>query len=64
MILRTAGGFVIYFAVNFLMKLPFSEEFLASESAACFAYRVLRYAVLLFVETGVYPMLFKMKVMK
>ena len=47
-----------------MVKLPFSEAFLASESAACFAYRVFRYAVLIFVEAGIYPMLFKMKVMK
>ena len=63
-IMRIFVGFVIYFALNFLMKLPFSEAFLASESAACFAYRVFRYAVLIFVEAGIYPMLFRMKVMK
>lgn len=60
-VLRILGGLVIYFALNVILKLPFSAEFLASESAACFAVRVIRYAIIIFVEIGIYPMLFKIK---
>lgn len=58
MILRVLGGIIIYFALNSLLKLPFSDAFLSSESAACLAFRVVRYAIILFCEIGVYPLLF------
>lgn len=64
MILRVAGGIVLYLAVSTLLKMPFSAEFLETESAACFAVRVARYAIVCFIEVGIYPMLFKTKVLK
>ena len=64
MILRVIGGVAIYLGRNVLLKLPFSSEFLATESAACFAVRVVRYAIILFIEIGIYPMLFKTKLFK
>ncbi len=59
LIFRFAGGIVIYFALNFLLKLPFSKEFLESGVFLAYLTRVLRYAVILFVTVGIYPMLFK-----
>lgn len=64
MILRVVGGIAIYFALSFLLKFPFSEAFLESDSATCFAVRVVRYAIIIFIEIGVYPLLFKTKVLR
>jgi len=58
MILRTIGGITVYFGLNMLLKLPFSDELLASATPAQFAVRFVRYAIILFVEVGVYPLLF------
>ena len=57
-VLRIAGGGAIYLGLNALMKLPFSEEFLTSASAGQFAFRFLRYVLIIFIDIGVYPMLF------
>lgn len=57
-LLRIAGGVAVYFAVNAVLKLPFSKELLSSASYAQFAIRTARYAVILFVETAIYPMCF------
>lgn len=57
-ILRVAGGAAIYLALNTLMKMPFSAELLASASYTQFAIRFVRYAIILFVETAIYPMCF------
>ena len=64
MILRVAGGIAIYLCLSVLLKLPFSAEFLETESAACFAVRVARYAIISFIEVGIYPILFRTKVLK
>lgn len=58
MILRVAGAFALYLALNTALKLPFSPEFLAGGSTAAHLIRCARYAVLLFVIVGVYPRLF------
>ena len=58
MVLRTLGGFAIYFGLNTLLKLPFSKEFLESELLAAFLVRAVRYAIIIFVIMGVYPKIF------
>ena len=58
MILRTLGGFALYFGLNTLLKMPFSSVFLASESLAAFLVRTARYAIIMFVIVGVYPKVF------
>ena len=59
MILRVLGGFAVYFGLNTALKLPFSSEFLSSGSMASMLVRTVRYAVVVFVMIGVYPMLFR-----
>ncbi|MBQ6403585.1 MAG: phosphatase PAP2 family protein [Oscillospiraceae bacterium] len=59
-ILRVIGGAGLYFAVNTVLKMPFSSAFLDSGTVAAHLVRVLRYAVVIFVTVGVYPMLFKL----
>lgn len=58
-LLRMAGGVAVYFVLNKLLKLPFSADFLASGSYAALLTRCARYAVIAFVDFGVYPMLFR-----
>ena len=60
-ILRLAGGAAVYFALNALLKLPFSAAFLAEASFWPRFVRAVRYAVILFAEMGLYPMLFKLE---
>lgn len=57
-ILRLTGGAAIYFVLNRLLKLPFSPEFLESASFAAHLVRALRYAVILFADIALYPLLF------
>ena len=59
MVLRLVGGVGAFFALNTLLKLPFSSEFLESGTAAAFAVRSIRYAVVIFSVIGLYPMLFR-----
>lgn len=59
MILRVVGGGIIYFALNTILKMPFSKEFLKSATIGAYLVRTMRYAVILFVVTAVYPMVFK-----
>ena len=58
--LRVVGGIAIFFGLNTVLKMPFSEELLSSASAAQFGIRFARYALIVFIEIGVYPMLFKL----
>ena len=58
MILRTVFAFVIYFALNSLLKLPFDSAFLNSGSISAFLIRTVRYAVIIFVIIGIYPKIF------
>ena len=58
MILRAAGSFAIYFALNTLLKMPFSKEWLDSGELLANLVRTARYAVILFVVLGVYPRVF------
>ncbi|MCR5097105.1 MAG: phosphatase PAP2 family protein [Erysipelotrichaceae bacterium] len=57
-ILRVAGSLVVYFALNSLLKLPFSSEFLDSGSFFSLIVRTIRYAIVMFVVLGVYPLIF------
>ena len=58
MILRTIGAFAIYFALNTVLKMPFSKEWLDSGTLAANLVRTARYAVILFVVIGIYPKVF------
>ena len=58
MILRCLGAFAIYFALNTLLKMPFSKEFLDSGTLGANLIRTGRYAVILFIIIGVYPRVF------
>ncbi|MCR4798211.1 MAG: phosphatase PAP2 family protein [Lachnospiraceae bacterium] len=58
-ILRVIGGGAIYFALNTLLKLPFSADFLNSATPAAFAVRTIRYAIVVFVVIALYPALFR-----
>jgi len=57
-ILRLAGGVAVYFALNPVLKLPFSSAFLDSGTLAAYLVRTLRYAIILFVDIAIYPMTF------
>ena len=55
-ILRLLIGIGLYFAVNTLLKLPFSSDFLDSGTTLAYAVRAMRY----FVIIGAYPLLFRL----
>ena len=59
MVTRMLGGLVVYLVLNTLLKMPFSNEFLSNGSTAALMVRCVRYAIVAFVDFGVYPMLFK-----
>ena len=58
-VLRLLGGVAVFFGLNTLLKMPFSSEYLNSGAMSAMLVRMARYAVLIFVDMGVYPMLFK-----
>ncbi len=58
MILRLILGGGIYFGLNAALKMPFSSEFLNSGTMAARWVRIGRYAIVVFVMLGVYPLLF------
>jgi len=57
-ILRLTGALAVYFALNSLLKLPFSSEFLDSSTFLTLLVRTIRYAIVMFVVLGVYPLIF------
>lgn len=59
MILRTICGVVLFLGLDTILKLPFSDSFLASKTALAFLVRTIRYAICSFVLIGIYPMCFK-----
>jgi membrane-associated phospholipid phosphatase len=59
MVVRLLGGLAVYLVLNSVLKMPFSKEFLSSGSTAALLVRCARYAVVAFVDFGVYPMLFR-----
>lgn len=58
-LLRMVGALVLYFGLNTLLKLPFSSEFLHGGTFLSHIVRTVRYAIVLFVAMGAYPMAFK-----
>ena len=58
-ILRTLGGGLIYFGLNEILKMPFPKELLDAGNLAAHLIRSLRYAAVIFVVIGIYPMIFK-----
>ena len=58
MILRSVRAFAIYFGLNTLLKMPFSDEFLDSASLSAFLVRTGRYTINMFVIMGLYPKIF------
>lgn len=61
MVARLLGGMVVYLVLNTLLKLPFSSEFLSNGSTAALMVRFARYAIVAFVDFGIYPMLFRLE---
>ena len=59
-VLRVLGGVAVFFGLNTLLKLPFSKEFLESGTLAAYLVRTLRYAAVIFVDMGVYPLVFRL----
>ena len=60
MIARMVGGGLIFLGLNTLLKLPFSSEFLNGGSEAALLVRCARYAIVSFVDIGVYPLVFRL----
>ena len=58
MILRVAGAFAIYYALNTLLKLPFGKAFLSGGTLGAFLVRTARYGLIIFAIVGVYPKAF------
>lgn len=61
MVVRVLGGVAIYFALNAVLKMPFSKEFLSCGSTSALLVRCVRYAIIAFVEFGIYPILFRLE---
>ena len=58
-VLRTLGGAVLYFGLNTALKLPFSKELLNAGDMTSHVIRAGRYAAVIFLIVGVYPLLFR-----
>ena len=58
-VLRTLGGGFIYFGLNEALKLPFPKELLNGGDMTAQLIRTLRYAAVIFVDIGLYPMIFR-----
>ena len=58
MVLRVVGAFLVYLVLNTILKLPFDKAFLDGETLGALLVRTARYAVVMFVITGVYPKVF------
>lgn len=59
-LLRVLGGGAIYFGLNTLLKMPFPKELLESATLPSFLIRTGRYAIIIFVLIGIYPMIFNL----
>lgn len=57
-LLRLAGGGIVYVALNTLLKLPFSSEFLDNGSLAAHLVRTGRYLIISFCAFALYPWIF------
>lgn len=63
-ILRIVFGMGIFLALQVLLKLPFSKEFLETGSLGSHFVRFMRYAIIAFVVFFIYPMFFDMSRIK
>lgn len=59
-VLRVVIGAGLFFALNTALKLPFSSAFLDSGTTAALLVRTFRYAIVIFLLIGVYPLSFKL----
>ena len=59
-VLRTLGGAALYFGLNTVLKMPIPKEIMEAGDLTAMLIRTARYAVVIFVVIGVYPMLFKL----
>ena len=57
-VLRVLGGGALYFGLNTLLKMPFPKELLESATMLSYIIRTARYAIIIFLLIGVYPLLF------
>jgi len=60
--LLLSGG--VFLALNTIMKMPFSEEFLDSASLVAYLFRTFRYATCVFVSFGLCPTVYKYNILK
>lgn len=58
-ILRSLGGIGVYLVLNTVLKLPFPKEILDAENFLAYFIRTSRYAIIVFVMFGIYPMSFR-----
>ncbi|MBQ8135808.1 MAG: phosphatase PAP2 family protein [Clostridia bacterium] len=58
-ILRIAFGGALYLGLNWLLKKPFSPEFLVEATLPSLLVRSARYVIICFIAFGVYPMAFQ-----
>ena len=58
-VIRTVGGAAFYFGLNTLLKMPFPKEVLEASNLLAQMIRAVRYAMVIFLVVGVYPLLFK-----
>jgi membrane-associated phospholipid phosphatase len=58
MFLRVFGAVLVYFLLNTILKLPFDKQFLAGTTRGAFLIRTARYAIIMFLIVGIYPMVF------
>ncbi len=58
MLLRIIGAFAIYLALDKVLKMPFSKDWLNSGELGANLVRTARYAVILFLAVGIYPKCF------
>jgi undecaprenyl-diphosphatase len=58
---RILGGFILYFVLNTLLKMPFSKEFLDSGVFLANIVRYIRYIIVSFCTIGVYPFAFRVE---
>lgn len=59
-VLRTIGGAALYFGLNTALKMPFPKALLDAGDLTAHLIRAGRYAVVIFLVIGVYPLLFKL----
>ncbi len=58
-ILRLAVGVALFFGLNTVLKMPFNKDFLASATMGSYLVRTARYALVIFLLMGVYPLCFR-----